>query len=251
MPSKPIENELFISQIPYSKTMLLDAIENKNRVIPELLNSIEQAIQQEENFFDQQDYSAFIYSIYLLAQFRESRAYPLLIEFLSTPNERVLELTGNMFIEDMGRIIASVSGGDISLIQKLIENTQANELIRTIGLEAIMVLVKNGEKTREEILAYFQSLMREKLERKNSFIWNSLVTCCVDLYPEELIEDLDQLYADGLIDEDFISQERVYEVLSNDKAEILGKLSNNPFYSYIDNVIQEMEDSSSLIELPE
>lgn len=251
MPPNDFKNEFFISQISYSKTMLLDAVANQQKVIPELLKSVEQATQQKEQYLEQKDYSAFIFSIYLLAQFKESRAYPLLIDFLSTPNERVLELTGNMFIEDVGRIIASVSGGDISLIQQLIENPNANELIRTVGLEALMVLVKNGEKTREEILLYFQSLIKEKLERKHSIIWSSLVTCCIDLYPEGLTEDIDQLYADGLVDEDFISQDRVYEVLALEKEEILNRLSNSPFYSFIDNVIQEMEDPASLLELTE
>ncbi len=65
-----------------------------------------------------------IYALYELALFRETRAYPLPVRIFSRPGEFPFELAGDVVTEDLGRILASVSGGDASAIVALIENEQ-------------------------------------------------------------------------------------------------------------------------------
>ena len=45
---------------------------------------------------------AHIYAMYLLAQFREPRAYPLIVEFFSIPGDIALDTTGDVATEDLG-----------------------------------------------------------------------------------------------------------------------------------------------------
>ena len=104
--------------------------------------------------------------MYLLAQFRERRAYKPIADFFSIPGEATLEVTGDLVKEDLGRILAAVSGGNTGLIRQLIENRDANEYVRDAALVSLLALLVEGETTREEIVAYTKSLYWGGLERE-------------------------------------------------------------------------------------
>ena len=104
--------------------------------------------------------------MYLLAQFRVKEAYPLLFEFSSIPGEVTLDLTGDVVTEDLGKILASVACGDDSLIKRLIEGDNVNEYVRSSSLKALVIMVNEGEKTREEVIEYFSELFNYRLKRE-------------------------------------------------------------------------------------
>ena len=60
-----------------------------------------------------------------------------------------------MVTQDLGRILASVSGGDVTGLIALIENEQANEWVRSAAMDGMVALVTTGQRTREEAMAYF------------------------------------------------------------------------------------------------
>jgi hypothetical protein len=83
------------------------AIAQRERIIPALLHMLACAYQDIEHLIEK-GYMAHIYAMYLLAQFRESRAYPLIVQFFSMPGEITLEVTGDVVTEDLGGHHASV-----------------------------------------------------------------------------------------------------------------------------------------------
>src|SRR5258708_9491496 len=94
-----------------------------------------------------------VYALYLLALFLEVRAYPLLVRIFSRPGEFPFDLAGDVVTQDLGRILASVSGGDVSGMTALIENERANEYVRSVAMEG-MVLVETGQRARDEVISY-------------------------------------------------------------------------------------------------
>jgi hypothetical protein len=63
----------------------------------------------------------------------------------------------------------------------------------------------------------------------------------IDLYPEELYEDIKQAYADDLIETFWIRLEDVQETLESDKEQVLDELRTNPRYRLITDTVREME----------
>jgi hypothetical protein len=53
---------------------------------------------------------------------------------------------------------------------------------------------------RETVLEYLRSLFHGKLQRTPSYAWGSLVCVVADLPAPELLEEVRQAYADGLVD---------------------------------------------------
>ncbi len=225
----------------FPRTALADAIANRDQIIPDLLEIIKQAKENAEKLVDQGAYFAHIYAMYLLAQFREKSAYPLIVDFFSLPGKISLDIIGDVATEFLGNILASVSCGDTSLMKKLAEDKNIHEYVRCAAVEGFLTLVVCGEKSRDEVMSYYQSLFRGKLEREYSFVWTKLVICSAYLYPEEVFEDIRQVYKEDLIESFFIRFEDVKEYLARGKEKVLADLQRDDRYSLIEDTISEME----------
>jgi hypothetical protein len=225
----------------YPREALIRAARDRESVTPGLLEIIEKTLETDCSVIEHDDYRLCIYAMYLLAQFREQEAYPLIIRFFSMPDERPLEIVAFMFIEDLGRILASVSCGDVTLLKELIENRQAHELIRSSAIEALLILIYVGEISREVVIEYFRELFRIRLEKKRSLVWVSLITCSVDLYPGDLYEEIDQVFEKDLVDESFVGQERVYESLEIGRETVLSHFFEGEYYKLIEDAVKEMD----------
>jgi hypothetical protein len=162
-----------------------------------------------------------MYAMYLLAQFRERAAYPMLVKLFSTPGEVCFDVAGDLVTEDLDRILAAVCGEDVDPIKGMIENRAVNEYVRGACLRALVRLVARRELERASVVAYFRSLFNGTLERETDFLWTSLVVVCCDLYPEELLPDIERAFDAGLVDTIFVGRDDVARVMSEGKEQAL------------------------------
>jgi hypothetical protein len=234
---KPLE----VNEGTFPREAVAQAIEQREVITPELLRILEYACDNIEEIAERDAYFAHIYAMYLLAQFREPRAYPLIVRFFSIPGEITLDVTGDLVTEDLGRILASVFDGNTEPITSLIENEQANEFVRYAAVTSLVALVACGEQGRDDVIAYFKQLFRGKLVRKWSHVWDALVSASTDLYPEELIGDIRLAYQHQLVDPHSIGLDSVEEALSRHKDDVLFQMTLNDHFQRIDETIQEME----------
>ncbi len=225
----------------FPREALTRAIEEREQIIPELLDIIKRAEENPEELEDEPDYMGHVYAMFLLSQFREKRAYEPLIRFFSLPGELSIDLTGDVVTEDLDSMLASVSCGDDTLIKALIENPEANEWVRGSALRSLVALVRTEEATRESVIAYFATLFREKLPREPSHVWDCLVASSVDLYPEELYVDIERCFREELVDTFFVSPEDVYATLDQGKEQTLTQLREDLTYRLIEDTIAETE----------
>ncbi len=220
------------------------AVEQREAITPELLRILEYTLANAEELAaeDRKDYyDGHVYAMYLLAQFRETRAFPLVVRFCELPGKLPEYLLGDTVTEGIYRILASTFDGDTEALKRVVENPACNEYIRSAALRALVILVREGVKQRDEVMAYMQELFREKLERVHTFVWCGLVDCALSLYPEEVLEDIRQAYEEGLMDPFFMSFSKVTEVLAKDKERVLAELPSD-VPGLIEDTIKEMEN---------
>jgi hypothetical protein len=224
----------------FARAAVEEAVARREEVTPELLRMLEDAVDRAAEIDAEGDYMAHLYALFLLAQFRETRAYPLVVRFASVPGDLLDSLCGDFITEDLGRVLASVCGGELAGIQSLIENESADQWVRGAALSGLVTLVAEGQKSRDEIVSYFASLFRGKLARQWSHLWDTLVSNTSDLYPEELFDDIKQAFEEGLVDPSFIGFEDVQRDLAEDKDRILAKLADNPHRGLVSDAVAEM-----------
>lgn len=215
------------------------AITMRPHITPYLLKILEDAIERIYDVIEEDNYQGHLYAMYLLAQFREKKAYPLILKLISFPGEIPHAILGDVLTEDLHRILASVCDNDVIPLQRLIENSSINEYVRAAAQSALVTLVGCGHIPRRGVLRYFHHLMTGPLEQRPSFVWDNLVSCCCTLYPEELLECLQAVFARGLINPAFITLEDVSEALSEGQENQLFRLFQNA--ELIEDTVTEME----------
>jgi hypothetical protein len=242
---KSMDAEALFSQLEFNtgefpEDILTEAIDQHGSIIPLLLEELRRAAADPEALLNKDEsYLRHIYAMYLLAQFREAAAYPLLVDFVSTPGEIVMELTGDVITEDLGRMLASLCHGDLGPIKRLIEDPEVNEWVRSAALDALVDLYVEGQLEREIIIDYLKELYLFKVEQKSSFIWSAMVSTACDLYPEELVEEIRRAYVEGLVNPGDVGFDDVKRTLEGGKEK---RLEDTRRYrkGLIGNVIDEI-----------
>jgi hypothetical protein len=215
------------------------AVAHREEIIPELLRILEETVERAAELAAESDYMAHLYAMFLLAQFRETRAYSLVVRFASLPSDLLDSLADTFITENLGQVLASVCGGDLEGIQSLIENANAEEYARGAAVGSLVTLVATGQKSREEIVSYFASLFRGKLVREWSHVWDALVTYCCDLRAAELIGDIEQAYEEGLVDPGYIDLDEAKHDLTLGKDQPPARGEDN--LHLVEDTVAEME----------
>ena len=87
MDIQEILHQLATNTGTFPREALAHAIAQREEIIPELLRVLAEA-QHNIDHLIESEYMTHIYAMYLLAQFRETRAYPLIAEFGAVPLSR-------------------------------------------------------------------------------------------------------------------------------------------------------------------
>lgn len=215
------------------------AVVKKENITPHLLELLVAAQEKVEEIIEYDNYQGHLYAMYLLAQFREQRAYPLILKLLCFPGDLPHAMLGDVLTEDLCRILASVQDENIEPIKQLIENPAMNEYVRAALLSTLVVLVGSGLRARSEIINYFKELFDHKLEKRPSFVWDHLVVSACELYPEELFPSIKKAFEKQLVDSCFITLEDVGSLLTQRKETHLFNLLKKT--ELIDDTVTEME----------
>jgi len=225
----------------FPQLALENAIEQQQAITPVLMETLEKWKYHQQDLLEQPDYFLHIYAFFLLAQFREYQAYSPMIEFFSVPGELPMELMGDIVTEYLGRILASVSHGEIDPIKSLVENQQVNEFIRAAGLDSLMTLLAEDLISRDTVVEYFQELFSSKLNKQSFFVWDDLILNSAKLYPLELQDSIQEAFDLELADPFFINQEEIDYYLEKGKEATLEELRNDSHYRFIEDTIKEMK----------
>jgi hypothetical protein len=225
----------------FARAAVEAAIAQKEEITPELLRILEDTINRAAELDSDDGYMGHIYSIFLLAQFREVRAYPLLIRIASLPDDLPHSLFGDIITEDYGRLLASVCGGDVEGIRNLIENESNDALVRGEAFTALLTLVAEGIVQRDAVVDYFAQLLQGRLERRPSEVWNALVAGACDLYPADLMDDIQQAYRDELVDPYNIGVDDVQKDIALGKDRVLARLASDRHHRMVVDTVKEME----------
>lgn len=222
----------------FPREALTEAIAQKEAITPHLLAALEEAVNDPDAVLDRQDFT-YTYAQFLLSQFRETKAHPLIARMASFDSEMAELLMNDSITEHLYSWLASTCDGDTSLIEQLIENPKADEFARAAGVQGLVTLVAYDLKPRDEVISYFKSLLEGRLEREPSFVWAELAVYCAELGAKELYEQIKQAYADDLIDETVIDLAGVEKDMKKDWPSLLANLKE--MNRLVNDTIKEME----------
>lgn len=227
------------------KEALKEAIKHKEEITPKLLEMLEYTKNNlEKIYYEEDDFFGYTYAIFLLAEFKETRAFPYLIDLINRDkeeNEDIVDyIIGDDYPEYLPRLLASTYNGDDKALFDIIENTDLNEFVRSSVLQTFAILYLNGIKDRDFIVTYFKKLLDDKKEEDNSYLYEEIF---VETEHLRLIE------LDGIIDKTFnlIEDKEEIQELKDVFANKNYKINRNiypfkPCYEYIYDTIGIMKE---------
>ena len=228
----------------FQREALEEAVLQQEAVTPALLKIIDHIANDPEFLDDNPDYMGFTYALYLLAQFREKKAYPLIVQYFGQLGLEVEAIysSGDIVYEGLNSILASVCQGDLGLIKQLIEDSKVNPFVRIAALASLVVLYNNDQLSREDLVAYFRTLIDNSLKQEDDpdFV-ASLVNFCCDIHPDELYDALVVCFERDIIDTSLIGKKDLDYYMHREKEETLAELKKDCHSQLINNVITEME----------
>ncbi len=214
-------------EMAFPQAAMEAAIAQREEITPLLLQALEEAAKAPEEFAAQHPWLVESAS-FLLAQFREKRAYRPLVKILGNTQEDIYPLFEDALTGAMDVILASVYDGDPEPLKQLVENTAVDESVRGSALSAFVIISHSGQMSRQEVVEYYRELLRGKLEREPADVWIDLVAALAKLPAPQLADELKPAFEDGVLEPFYFTWEEVeadlfipIEVTEKDEKSIL------------------------------
>jgi len=194
----------FISQVPGEALEWIRG--HWSEVEPVLLKEIDERLKTpiatERN-------ALFLYAIYLCAEMKCQDAFPRYLKLCRLPNVVLDYVLGDILTEHMPEMLARTCAGRTGELQVLAEDAAVNEYARGTAIVALQNLMLEGEISREWLSSYCLVLMRDKLLRRPSSIWDSVIGVAVDIHADGMLPLIEKAFERGLIFPGFDRLERI------------------------------------------
>jgi hypothetical protein len=214
------------------------ALSRKDEMIPLLLRVLGDAVFTVATEDD--DTMAPLFALYILSQFREQRAFPLIIEFARLPEEKLDQMIGDTLTENFQQFIGSTYDGNLEMIKALIEDPQTCIWSRSAALRSLLVLFKEGILERGFILSYIKDLFHHASFIDDEGAMAILIGVACDLYPDEIYTEIKEAYEKDRVNTTWIGIRDVDRTLQLGKEEALRRnIYENSHFDVITDVIEE------------
>lgn len=136
---------------------ITEALKHKEEITPKLLEMLKYTKENlEKIYYEEDEFFGYTYAYFLLAEFKEQKAFPYLIDLLNKDEEIIDYIIGDDYPEYVPRLLASTYNGDDKALFDIIENNQINEFVRCSTLQTFAILYLYGVKDRNFLVNYLK-----------------------------------------------------------------------------------------------
>lgn len=176
-------------------------IQNPSSSTPRLLEIIQQTIQRHDHTGDY--YVAHIHALLLLAELREKKAYPLVINLLNLPFDSIDKLLGDMLTESIPKIILSIYDGNPEALYSLLFNSKTDPTLRSVIGATFSALVQQNLIAKEELLIRLQEVIASGKMHEDRAFFTTLANLAVECKLDPLYDTVRAAIKLGMVyDED-------------------------------------------------
>lgn len=191
---------------PYEAAELLRA--NRDALTPFLLQTLEAFANDPQEIAAEADYILHFNVICFLVEFRETRAYPLLVSASRLDEDAAESVFGDFVSEVLPQAFAVLCGGDLAPLENLAADTNVCPWIRNAVARAIVIRICEADLDRNTGAALLEQLALREAEhqrampeeKRSNIVLTSLMASLVDLRMEALLPQIRLWFAEGMID---------------------------------------------------
>lgn len=224
-------NQILRFEEHFPEDALMHLIDREDEAKPYLLDILGNTLAHYKEL--PEEYVGHIYAIYLLAYFREQKAYSYAIQFLELPEPYPRALFHDFLTQSYPAVIASCYTGDPQPLYTLIACERASYLSKVVALVAISILVNRKTLPRADFAKFLTSYLEQEKDPK---LLAAIAQEVSDLHLNELYDKIKLLYSQKAIDEEQYSLKLFETVMASD-------YTNPRKFFLIDDVFEELNGS--------
>lgn len=171
-------------------------------------------------------YSGALLAMFLLAEFREPRAFDPILQLLEAAEDQIDFVFGDTLTEDLPAILVSVAT-DLAPVVRLARNEKRHPWARSAAFSTLRVALVTGRMTREEVIGIYREILRRELSRgelASLEICESIAMDAMDLAAGELEPEIRELWEADLISLQMIDEKELFRGLGRNPDEALEEL---------------------------
>ena len=195
-----IENLKYNKDGKFQKESIIEARKKKEEVTEALLTELDKVANNVEKYAKEEDYFLPLYAMFLLAEFKEKRAFPIITKLITKKQKAVDSLLGGITTEGLDSILASTFDGNVKCLYDIITNLKVNEYIRGNAFEALEILNKYNMITTEDIIKMIDKMLSGKLKEDDSIVISDIVVYISRNQIYDKIELVRDLYNQNRVD---------------------------------------------------
>ncbi len=188
----------------FQEKCIIEARKNKEKIVEELLNELQNVADNSSYYASLDRYFLHIYAMFLLSEFREKRAFPIIVKLITENKAHIEDLGGEILINDLDKILASTYDGDMDTLYKLITNLELDEWIRNSAFCALVILQKYKIIEKDQIISKIEEMLQNKLGEDDILVITSIVEYIAGNKLYDKIPLVRKLYDTGRINEGVI-----------------------------------------------
>jgi hypothetical protein len=179
-------------------------------------------------------------ALFVLANFREQKAFPLIVNLCKLSPSVTECLLEAIISEYTSQHLSATYHKDLKSLCDIVTNLYFCEYSRSAALKAIVILYRYDRISREEILAVFLSFF-DALYNDFTHVPSVLVSSCCQIHAIELRDQIDKYVEKNVLDAFFFSLEWMEEKFLLSREEALSNLQSNSCYKINDDLYDTME----------
>lgn len=172
--------------------------ENKENAIPYLRAAVEKALLEKEDL--EEDYQLHFYALFFLGEFQERSCFPLIVEFVSLPEDVLYGLIGDLVTEGLKDILYNTYNGDLDLVRRSIGSPDIGEYVRSAMLDLMGQLYLDGELEKEEWEGFIREFVHDE-SKSNDYLCGKSVLAICNCHLADMLPEIRQLYDEDRIEE--------------------------------------------------
>jgi hypothetical protein len=235
-----VDNLVSTDDTKYRRNEIDEIINRREESIPLLIDILKKVLENPENIIEDENYLGHMYALMLLGHFKEKSAHEIVLKLFSLPEDIPYALFGDVTTENLPAILLNTCGGCFDGIKELALNTKVDEYCRGSALKAMMYGVVNGSISREEVLAFYRGILENRNSELQSDFFNELASCICGLYPQGLMDIIEECYEDGYIDPWYIEIDSFETALKAGEEKCLENIKRDAEYSMPEDIHSAM-----------
>ena len=193
---KELIEKLYDNPNKFNYEAVKEIRKNKGKINKYLLEELDKNI---ENYNSQEGFPIFVdYTLFLLAEFKEKKTFPLILKILSIPNLDGYNILGDGVMEKLPSIIISVFDNNFKGLNEIIENKTIDTYIRNAALRTYTYFYRKNLITKNDLIQYLKDII--SLYEYDDDIYNEILSVIINAHLIEMIPDVKTLFDNDAID---------------------------------------------------